>query len=124
MDDIIRYLDLTAEAPIPERGIHSQTLSDADGVTLVLFAFAPGEELSEHTSARPAIVHVLLGEAEIAGGEDRFTGRPGTRSSWRCICSRGPAQRPPADRRQAHALAVRTAPSRPPAGHPPLRRGH
>src|SRR3972149_9810236 len=78
MDDIIRYLDLTAEAPLPERGIHSQTLSDADGVTLVLFAFAPGEELSEHASARPAIVHVLLGEAEIAVGEDRFTGRPGT----------------------------------------------
>jgi quercetin dioxygenase-like cupin family protein len=78
MDELVRFEDLAAEAPIPERGIHSQTLSDADGVTLVLFAFAPAEELSEHTSARPTIVHVLRGEADITVGQDHFTGRAGT----------------------------------------------
>jgi quercetin dioxygenase-like cupin family protein len=47
-------------------------------VTLVLFAFAPGEELSEHTSARPAIVHILEGEVELSAGDDRFAGAAGT----------------------------------------------
>jgi quercetin dioxygenase-like cupin family protein len=59
------YPDLVAEANVPARGIHSQTLSKAGGVELVLFAFAAGEQLSEHTSARPAIIHVLAGEADL-----------------------------------------------------------
>ncbi len=72
------FLDLAAEAPVPARGIHSQTLSKGDGVELVLFAFAAGESLSEHTSARPTIIHVLSGEADlILGGEPHRAG-PGT----------------------------------------------
>ncbi|HEX7950020.1 MAG TPA: cupin domain-containing protein [Candidatus Limnocylindrales bacterium] len=70
--------DLLAEAPIPARGIHSQTLSDADGVELILFAFAPGEQLSEHTSARPAIVHVLAGEADVTVGDEASQAGAGT----------------------------------------------
>ena len=72
------FADLAAEAPIPARGIHSQTISDADGVELVLFAFAPGERLSEHTSARPAIIHVLTGEAAVTVGDEAMTAGPGT----------------------------------------------
>jgi len=34
------FPNLAAEAPVPARGIHSQTLSDEAGVELVLFAFA------------------------------------------------------------------------------------
>jgi quercetin dioxygenase-like cupin family protein len=71
--------DLVAEAPIPDRGILSQTLSDQGGIRLVLFSFAPGEELSEHTAARPAIVHVLAGEAVVLAGGDAYAARPG---SW------------------------------------------
>ncbi|HEX8939228.1 MAG TPA: cupin domain-containing protein [Candidatus Limnocylindrales bacterium] len=71
------YPDLLAEAPTPPRGILSQTLSDEAGVELVLFAFAPGERLSEHTSARPAIVHVLSGEGELTVGGERHAARPG-----------------------------------------------
>ena len=71
--------DLTAEAPIPERGILSQTLSDEDGVRLVLFSFAPGEELSEHTAARPAIVHILSGEAEVVASGRSY---PAGAGSW------------------------------------------
>lgn len=78
MTDLVRFADLAAEAPIPARGILSQTLSDADGVTLVLFAFAAGEELSEHTSARPTIVHVLQGEADVTAGGEAFVAGPGT----------------------------------------------
>jgi quercetin dioxygenase-like cupin family protein len=68
------HADLLREAPIPPRGIHSQTLSDEDGVELVLFAMAGGERLSEHTSARPAIVHVLGGSGALTvdGDEHRL----------------------------------------------------
>lgn len=72
------FADLLAESPPPARGILSQTLYDADDVRLVMFGFAPGEELSEHTSARPAIVHILAGEGEaVVGGEHHHLG-PGT----------------------------------------------
>lgn len=70
--------DLLAEGPIPGRGILSQTLSDEDGVQLVLFAFAAGEALSEHTSARPAIIHVLSGTGDLTVGGDAYEAGPGT----------------------------------------------
>ena len=71
--------DLVAESPVPARGILSQTLSDEGGVRLVTFAFAAGEELSEHTAARPAIVHILHGEAELVAGGQTYAARAG---SW------------------------------------------
>ncbi len=72
------FADLAAEAKPVERGIHSQTLYDGDDLRLVLFAFAVGEELSEHTAARPAVVHVLDGEGDaVVGGEPHPLG-PGT----------------------------------------------
>jgi len=72
------FRDLVAEAPVPARGILSQTLSDENGIELVLFAFAPGEQLSEHTSARPAIIHILAGEADLTVDADTHRGVPGT----------------------------------------------
>ena len=73
------YTDLTNEAPIPQRGIHSQTLSDEKGVELVLFAMAAGERLSEHTAARPAIVHFLKGEGDLMVADEQFSVAAG---SW------------------------------------------
>jgi quercetin dioxygenase-like cupin family protein len=70
--------DLLAEASIPKRGIHSQTLSDEGGVELVLFAFASGEKLSEHTAARPAIIHVLAGTGDMTVGGEALEAGPGT----------------------------------------------
>jgi len=72
------FADLAAEAPIPARGIHSQTMWSAHGFDFVLFAFAPGERLSEHTSARAAIIHVLSGEGALTVGDDTHPAAPGT----------------------------------------------
>ena len=68
------YADLEREAQVPARGIHSQTLANADGVELVLFSMAAGERLSEHTSARAAIIHVLRGDGSLTvdGHEHRL----------------------------------------------------
>jgi quercetin dioxygenase-like cupin family protein len=72
------FADLQAESPPPARGILSQTLYDGDDVRLVLFGFAAGEELSEHTAARPAVVHVLNGAGEAVVGGERHDIGPGT----------------------------------------------
>lgn len=72
------YRDLADEATMPRRGIHSQTLSDADGIELVLFALAAGERLSEHTAARPAIIHVLSGTGALTADGDTVDAGPGT----------------------------------------------
>ena len=71
MPDATFFLaDLALQAPHVPRGIHSQTLYDGPDLRLVLFAFASGEELSEHTAARAAVVHVLDGEGEAVVGGD------------------------------------------------------
>jgi nitric oxide dioxygenase len=73
MDEPYTFLaNLAAEAEPPRRGIHSQTIIRQQGFELVLFAMAAGEQLSEHTSARPAIVHVLSGEGELTVGGNQF----------------------------------------------------
>jgi quercetin dioxygenase-like cupin family protein len=72
------FPNLAAEAPAPARGIHSQTLSSEAEVELVLFAFAAGEQLAEHTSARPAIIHILSGEGDLTAGDDAWAAMPGT----------------------------------------------
>ena len=72
------FADLAAEAAIPTRGILSQTLSDEGGIEFLLFTFAAGEQLSEHTSARPAIIHVLDGEGELSIDGAAHPARPGT----------------------------------------------
>ena len=87
--------DLLAEASPPARGIHSQTLSDADGVELVLFAMAAGEKLSEHTAARPAVIHVLEGHGELVVGGDTHPLQAG---SWLRMA-----------KRTAHALTAGTS---------------
>lgn len=71
------FADLAAETSIPARGILSQTLSNANGVELVLFAFAAGEALAEHTSSRPAIIHVLTGEADVTVDGNAYAATPG-----------------------------------------------
>jgi quercetin dioxygenase-like cupin family protein len=71
------FADLAAEAPAPSRGILSLTLSDEAGVELVMFGMAAGERLSEHTAARPAIVHVLSGSGELTVDGDRHALVPG-----------------------------------------------
>jgi quercetin dioxygenase-like cupin family protein len=88
MSDLYAFFaDLAAEAAPPARGIHSQTLSNADGVELVLFAMAAGERLSEHTSARGAVIHVLSGSGELGVAGETFAARPG---AWLRMAARTP----------------------------------
>jgi len=71
--------NLTQQLPeIPADSIISRTLHNDDQVKAVLFAFAAGQELSEHTAAIPAVLHFIQGNAELTLGEDPLEAGQGT----------------------------------------------
>jgi quercetin dioxygenase-like cupin family protein len=72
------FADLAREAVPPPDGILSRTLYQDDHLKAVLFGFAAGQELSEHTAARPAVMHVVSGEATFDLGDSRQEARAGT----------------------------------------------
>jgi quercetin dioxygenase-like cupin family protein len=72
------FSDLAREARPPDKGILSRTLFNDDRLKAVLFGFAAGEELSEHTASTPAVLHFLEGEARLTLGDDAVEARPGT----------------------------------------------
>ena len=72
------FSDLAKEAQPPDKGILSRTLFSDDRLKVVLFGFAQGEELSEHTASMPAVLHFLQGEATVTLGDDRHEAKPGT----------------------------------------------
>lgn len=65
-------------AEIPPDSIVSRTLHNSAELKVILFGFAPGQELSEHTAARPAILHFLRGEARLTLGTEHHTATAGT----------------------------------------------
>jgi len=70
--------DLAKETQPPDKGILSRTLFNDDRLKAVLFGFAQGEELSEHTASMPAVLHFLQGEALLTLGDDTLEAKPGT----------------------------------------------
>ena len=73
-----RVDDLAAMDGPPAAGILSRTVHSGDTDKVVWFGFAPGEELSEHTSSRPAIIHVLSVEIDLRLAGDDVAAGPGT----------------------------------------------
>lgn len=55
----------------------SKTLVQNPGVSLTLFSFDKGEEISSHSSHGDAMVYVIDGEAKITIGEETFTAKAG-----------------------------------------------
>jgi len=66
-------------ADVPADSILSRTFFDGDDVRGVLFRFAAGQELSEHTASSPAVLHFLSGEATVTLGGETVEARAG---SW------------------------------------------
>ena len=68
------FIDLAALAPeVPDDAILSRTFYKDDRLSAMVFSFAPGQELSEHTSAFPAVLHFLSGRARLTLGDDAMT---------------------------------------------------
>ena len=78
-EDYTYIRDLQGIMPeIADDTIISRTFLDNENVKGILFGFAAGQELSEHTAARPAILHFLSGEAEVTLGPDTSIAQSGT----------------------------------------------
>jgi quercetin dioxygenase-like cupin family protein len=58
--------------------VSRQVYADAH-VKVTLFGFAPGQELSEHTASRPAVIQVIAGTGTFGLGSDVVEVGPG---SW------------------------------------------
>jgi len=79
---------------IPLDSIVSRTIYRDDQLKAIVFAFAPGQELSEHTASVPAIIQILEGDCQVKLGSDEFEAHAGF---W----ARMPAKLP-------HSLLART----------------
>ena len=65
-------LCLAEEARFAPNGIVSRTLLSTPGLRVVLFGFAEGQELTEHTSTQHALIQILSGECEfVLAGQPR-----------------------------------------------------
>lgn len=65
-------------ADIAPESIVSRTIYKDDHLRVILFGFAPGEMLSEHTSSYPAVLHFLQGKAAVTLGEEEIPAQAGT----------------------------------------------
>lgn len=61
-----KIVSLAAETQFAANGIVSRTLLKAPNARVVLFGFAEGQELTEHTSTQQGLVQVLSGECEFS----------------------------------------------------------
>ena len=78
--NVYTYFEQLATAvaePTPD-SIISRSILKNEVADVTLFAFAAGQELTEHTASRPAMLHFLQGEAEISLGADKKRATAGT----------------------------------------------
>src|ERR1041384_3205799 len=61
-----KILSLADETRFAPNGIVSRTLLRTPTSRVVLFGFAEGQELSEHTSTQHALIQILSGECEFS----------------------------------------------------------
>jgi quercetin dioxygenase-like cupin family protein len=60
-----------------EGKVISRTLAQGKNLSLTLFSFDKGEEISSHSSGGDALVYIIDGEAEITIGENKFNVKKG-----------------------------------------------
>lgn len=61
-----KIISLAKETQFAPNGIVSRTLLRAPNGRMVLFGFAAGQELTEHTSTQHALIQILSGECEFS----------------------------------------------------------
>ncbi len=66
-------ISLAAETKYAANGIVSRTILRTPNSRVVLFGFAEGQELTEHTSTQHALIQILSGECEFS-----LAGKPHT----------------------------------------------
>lgn len=70
--ELSKVLEMESLVEYQEGQVISRTLAQGKNLSLTLFAFAKGEEISSHSSSGDAMVYLLDGEADITIGEKTF----------------------------------------------------
>ncbi len=80
MEELYQYFgNLTEQLPeVPPDTIVSRTLFDDEQVKAVIFGFAAGQELSEHTASQAAVLYFVEGKARLTLGKDEMEAETGT----------------------------------------------
>jgi quercetin dioxygenase-like cupin family protein len=76
--DPFQIVNLLDAVTPPEDGIISRTVYQDEHLKAVMFGFGKGQELSEHTASKPAIMHFLSGEAAVTLGSQPLEAKTGT----------------------------------------------
>jgi quercetin dioxygenase-like cupin family protein len=61
-----KIISLANETQFAPNGIVSRTILRSSNVRVVLFGFSAGQELTEHTSTKSALIEVLSGECDFS----------------------------------------------------------
>ncbi|MDD3168168.1 MAG: cupin domain-containing protein [Eubacteriales bacterium] len=75
--DMAKVQNLADLVTYQDGQVVSKTLVQNPGVSLTLFSFDKGEEISSHSSHGDAMVYVIDGQAEITIGEETFNVKAG-----------------------------------------------
>ncbi|AOT69011.1 cupin domain-containing protein [Geosporobacter ferrireducens] len=75
--ELSKVLDMESLVTYLEGQVISRTLAQGKNLSLTLFAFDKGEEISSHSSSGDAMVYLLDGEADITIGEAHFNVKKG-----------------------------------------------
>jgi quercetin dioxygenase-like cupin family protein len=73
-----KIISLEAETRSAPNGIVSRTLLRTPNSRVVLFGFAEGQELTEHTSTQHALIQILSGECEFLLAGKPYTMKQGS----------------------------------------------
>ena len=76
--DQAHVVNLADAVSPPADGIISRTVFQDDRLKAVMFGFGAGQELSEHTASKPAVMHFLSGEADVTLGGEPIAATAGT----------------------------------------------
>jgi quercetin dioxygenase-like cupin family protein len=75
--DLSKVIEMESLVEYQKGDVVSRTLAQGKNLSLTLFAFSKGEEISSHSSSGDAMVYLLDGEAEITIGDEVFTLKKG-----------------------------------------------
>jgi quercetin dioxygenase-like cupin family protein len=70
--DFSTVLDMKSMVDYEEGRVVSRTLAQGKNLSLTLFAFDGGEEISSHSSTGDAMIYVMDGTTEITIGDDKY----------------------------------------------------
>ncbi|GBF34374.1 hypothetical protein DCCM_3486 [Desulfocucumis palustris] len=75
--DFATVLEMESLVDYQEGRVISRTLAQGRAMSVTLFAFARGEEISTHSSSGDAMVYLLDGRAEVVVGQEKFVLKKG-----------------------------------------------